>query len=61
MVWDGITTLVFTLLTSGILTYYVADKPFYWFSNLFLEAPIPNPDPDPEPEPDPDPEPEPEP
>jgi hypothetical protein len=40
MVWDGLTTLVFTLLTSGILFYVAgADSNLTWFSTLFREAP----------------------
>ena len=51
MMWDGITTAVFTLLTSGILTYIIADKPIEGSNlidrlrNLFIEAPNPNPEP----------------
>lgn len=38
MVWDGLTTLVFTLLTSGILFYVAgADSNLTWFSTLFRE------------------------
>ena len=34
MAWDVLSTTLFTLLTSGILTYVVADHPFEWFTNL---------------------------
>ena len=43
MVWDALTTLIFTVVTSGILTYVIADKPFFWFTNLFRQAPEPKP------------------
>lgn len=31
MMWDGLTTILFTLLTSCILTYIVGDHSFSWF------------------------------